>query len=60
MPVGESRPMLTAKMVAPELSRMTITRSRLHDQLSHQAGVRLTTVVAPAGWGKTTLLAAGW
>lgn len=58
MPVGTSRPLLMAKMVVPEPSMTTITRSRLHDQLSGEPGVRLTTVVAPAGWGKTTLLAA--
>ena len=58
MPVGESRPLLRATIVVPELSSMSIARSRLHDQLSGQPTVRLTTVVAPAGWGKSTLLAA--
>lgn len=33
-------------------------RTRLHAQLLPAPGARLTTVVAPAGWGKTTLLAA--
>ena len=58
MQVGESRPLLMAKMVVPELPSNTMTRSRLHDRLCDQPGVRMTTVVAPAGWGKTTLLAA--
>ena len=30
--------------------------SRLHEKLLRNGGTRVTTVVAPAGWGKTTLL----
>jgi LuxR family maltose regulon positive regulatory protein len=58
MQVGDSRPLLMAKMVVPELPSTTVARFRLHDQMSGQPGVRLTSVVAPAGWGKTTMLAA--
>jgi LuxR family maltose regulon positive regulatory protein len=47
-----------AKLVVPELPVTTVARARLYDQMSGQRGVRLTTVVAPAGWGKTTMLAA--
>jgi LuxR family maltose regulon positive regulatory protein len=56
--VGDARPLLMAKLVVPELPSTTVARSRLQNQMSGQSGVRLTTVVAPAGWGKTTMLAA--
>ena len=45
-------------MLVPRLPRTAVERSRLHDQLQHGGNVRLTTVVAPAGWGKTTMLSA--
>lgn len=57
MPVGSPRPMLMAKMLVPRLPSPTVARTRLQDQLEVAPGARLTTVVAPAGWGKTTLLA---
>ena len=52
------RPLLVAKVVVPPPRPGTVVRSRLHEQLQHVPGTRLTTVVAPAGWGKSTLLAA--
>jgi LuxR family maltose regulon positive regulatory protein len=36
----------------------TVTRARLRERLQGASSAPLTTVVAPAGWGKTTLLAA--
>ena len=58
MRVGSSRPMLRAKMLVPRLPPATVARPRLEARLPGVAHVRLTTVVAPAGWGKTTMLAA--
>ncbi|HYO32698.1 MAG TPA: LuxR C-terminal-related transcriptional regulator [Nocardioidaceae bacterium] len=59
MQVADARPLLMAKLVVPRVASTAVARSRLHDRLRAAADVRLTTVVAPAGWGKTTLLA-GW
>src|SRR5919199_3320537 len=52
------RPLLAAKMLVPLPPPGVVVRSRLHERLLSPAAARLTTVVAPAGWGKTTLLAA--
>ncbi len=49
-------PLLAAKYTVPPPRPGAVTRSRLHGQLLRNAATRLTTVVAPAGWGKTTLL----
>jgi LuxR family maltose regulon positive regulatory protein len=57
--VGDSRPLLRAKLLVPALPVTAIARPRLWDRLDGVSESRLTTVVAPAGWGKTTLLA-GW
>jgi LuxR family maltose regulon positive regulatory protein len=35
-----------------------VPRPRLYQRLAAASGVRLITIVAPAGWDKTTLLAA--
>ncbi len=53
-----ARPLLAAKLIVPPPRRGAVVRSRLHERLLPVPGARLTTVVAPAGWGKTTLLAA--
>ncbi len=58
MRVGESRPLLMAKLLVPRLTSTAVPRSRLHERLRDEPYVRLTTVVAPAGWGKTTMLSA--
>jgi hypothetical protein len=57
--VGPSsgRPLLAAKMLVPLPRPGAVARRRLHERLRLAEGTRLTTVVAPAGWGKTTLLA---
>jgi LuxR family maltose regulon positive regulatory protein len=46
------------KQVIPPVPAGAITRERLAEQL-RTSRTRLTVVVAPAGWGKTTLLS-GW
>ncbi|WP_411375729.1 LuxR C-terminal-related transcriptional regulator [Arthrobacter sp. MPF02] len=49
-------PLLDSKLMAPRL-RGAIARRRLHERLARGAQSRLTLVSAPAGFGKTTLLA---
>ena len=51
-----SRPLLAAKWAIPPRRPSEVLRSRLHEKLLQNGATRLTTVVAPAGWGKTTLL----
>ena len=50
------RPLLAAKCAIPPSRPVGVVRTRLHDKLLSNATTRLTVVVAPAGWGKTTLL----
>ncbi|MEO6089213.1 MAG: LuxR C-terminal-related transcriptional regulator [Umezawaea sp.] len=52
------RPLLTVKQAIPPVRAGAIPRERLERQL-RLAETRLTVVVAPAGWGKTSLLS-GW
>jgi len=49
-------PLLLAKQVVPAPRSAAVVRPRLHHRLQASSAVRLTVVVAPAGWGKTTLL----
>jgi ATP/maltotriose-dependent transcriptional regulator MalT len=49
-------PLLEAKLAIPPPRRGAVPRPRLHVSLLHSAETPLTVVVAPAGWGKTTLL----
>ena len=53
-----ARPLLAAKLIVPSARPGAVPRPRLHEHLDGGAGHRLTVVVAPAGWGKTTLLSA--
>jgi LuxR family maltose regulon positive regulatory protein len=53
-----ARPLLAAKLIMPPVRRGAVPRPRLHQHLDGSADHRLTVVVAPAGWGKTTLLSA--
>lgn len=53
-----TRPLLTVKQVVPPARAGAVPRERLQRQL-RLAETRLTVVVAPAGWGKTSLLS-GW
>jgi LuxR family transcriptional regulator, maltose regulon positive regulatory protein len=53
-----ARPLLTVKQVIPPVRAGAVPRERLERQL-RLAETRLSVVVAPAGWGKTSLLS-GW
>ncbi|KUM76529.1 transcriptional regulator [Streptomyces griseorubiginosus] len=53
-----TRPLLAVKQVIPPTRVGAVPRERLQRQL-RLAETRLTVVVAPAGWGKTSLLS-GW
>jgi LuxR family transcriptional regulator, maltose regulon positive regulatory protein len=52
-----ARPMIATKLYVPKLRRGLVARSRLLDRLRRGEESRLTLVSAPAGFGKTTLLA---
>ena len=56
---GAAAPLLETKLYIPRSGPGLVLRSRLTEALRHGAAHRLTIVVAPAGFGKTTLLA-GW
>ncbi len=49
-------PLITAKQVVPPVRAGAVHRARLHAPLLDGGGTRLSVVLAPAGWGKTTLL----
>jgi LuxR family maltose regulon positive regulatory protein len=51
-------PLLATKLYVPRLRRGLVARPRLIERLSRGAESRLTLISAPAGFGKTTLLAA--
>jgi LuxR family maltose regulon positive regulatory protein len=50
-------PLLETKLYVPKLRRGLVTRPRLIERLSRGSESKLTLVSAPAGFGKTTLLA---
>jgi LuxR family maltose regulon positive regulatory protein len=50
-------PLLGTKLYVPKLRRSLVVRPRLHEQLSRGAESKLTLISAPAGFGKTTMLA---
>ena len=50
-------PLLETKLYVPKPRRHPVTRRRLSDRLGNGAETKLTLVSAPAGFGKTTLLA---
>src|SRR5450631_2291678 len=52
-----ARPMIAPKLYVPKLRRALVTRLRLHERLRRGGESRLMLVSAPAGFGKTTLLA---
>ena len=51
-------PLVETKLYVPRLRRSVVARPRLSGRLSRGAEARLTLISAPAGFGKTTLLAA--
>jgi LuxR family maltose regulon positive regulatory protein len=57
MSVGDSRPLLLAKMSVPAPPTGTVARPRLQERMREAGRARLTVVVAPSGWGKSTMLA---
>src|SRR5829696_2833381 len=50
-------PLVETKLYAPKLRRSLVARPRLRGRLRRGAESRLTLISAPAGFGKTTLLA---
>jgi LuxR family maltose regulon positive regulatory protein len=50
-------PIVSTKLFAPTLSRRNVGRPRLQAVLNRALEARLTLVVAPAGWGKSTMIA---
>jgi len=66
---GTAEVVIATKLFRPDLWQQTVERKRLHDLLRQGNALPLTLVVAPAGWGKSTLvadwlvrdrIAAGW
>jgi LuxR family maltose regulon positive regulatory protein len=55
---GAIGPLLETKLYIPDSRPVPVPRPRLMERLEHGAAGRLTLVSAPAGFGKTTLLAA--
>jgi ATP/maltotriose-dependent transcriptional regulator MalT len=54
---GRGRPLLETKLYVPRRRRGVVPRPRLSERLDRGAEGKLTLVSAPAGFGKTTLLA---
>ena len=54
---GTAEVVITTKLFRPNLRQRTVERKRLHDLLRLGCTLPLTLVVAPAGWGKSTLVA---
>jgi LuxR family maltose regulon positive regulatory protein len=50
-------PLLETKFFVPRPRRGVVSRARLRDRLTGSTDVKLTLIAAPAGFGKTTLLA---
>jgi LuxR family maltose regulon positive regulatory protein len=53
-----TRPLMATKLYVPKLRRGLVARPRLLERMGNGAEARLTLVSAPAGFGKTTVLAA--
>jgi LuxR family maltose regulon positive regulatory protein len=54
---GTTEVVIATKLFRPSLRQHTVERKRLHDVLRLGCTLPLTLVVAPAGWGKSTLVA---
>src|SRR5262249_19573679 len=54
---GTAEVVITTKLFRPSPRQLTVERKRLHDLLRQGNTLPLTMVVAPAGWGKSTLVA---
>jgi LuxR family maltose regulon positive regulatory protein len=58
MSLGGQRPLLLAKLHVPATPVATVARPRLQHVLGGADQARLSIVIAPGGWGKSTLLSA--
>jgi LuxR family transcriptional regulator, maltose regulon positive regulatory protein len=56
---GSAEVVIATKLFRPSLRQHTVERKRLYDVLRSGCTLPLTLIVAPAGWGKSTLVA-GW
>jgi LuxR family maltose regulon positive regulatory protein len=54
---GAAEVVISTKLFRPDPRHQTVERARLHDLLRQGCSLPLTLVVAPAGWGKSTLVA---
>jgi LuxR family maltose regulon positive regulatory protein len=54
---GAAEVVISTKLFRPNPRHQTVERTRLHDLLRLGCSLPLTLVVAPAGWGKSTLVA---
>ncbi len=54
---GIAEVVITTKLFRPGLRQQTVERKRLYDLLREGRTLPLTLVVAPAGWGKSTIVA---
>ena len=54
---ARTAPLITSKYAIPPVRAGAVPRPRLHDRLANTSDTPLTTVIAPAGWGKSTALA---
>src|SRR3954463_16360623 len=52
-----AEPVIATKLFVPALGTRSVQRPRLRNALDKARNARLALVVAPAGWGKSTLLA---
>lgn len=57
MSAATAEVVIATKLFVPSARQQPVTRLRLHATLLTGLSRRLTLVVAPAGWGKTTLIA---
>lgn len=55
---GDAPVLLVTKLHPPSVAPQTVVRERLFDRLCDGKGLKLTLVACPAGFGKSTLLAA--
>ena len=57
MTAGTAEVVITTKLFRPGLRQQSVERKRLNDLLREGRTLPLTLVVAPAGWGKSTIVA---
>ena len=56
MTAGTAEVVITTKLFRPGLRQQSVERKRLNDLLREGRTLPLTLVVAPAGWGKSTIV----